>query len=54
MNFTFGRCTECGRNVKIDVNAILCDVKCDCEKTVAEVPKKKAVKKVERDATKTI
>lgn len=59
MNYSFAKCTVCGRTVKMPVNAILSELKCECEsmpKKIEEpVEKPKRVrKKVEADDTKLI
>lgn len=56
MNFTWGKCTLCGKNVKIEVNALLNEVKCECETEVKpKVTRRRITKPKEaEDATKAI
>lgn len=58
MNFSFARCTECGRSVKMEVNAILSEIKCECDNNSELIPPKKdkpkrTRKKVENNDTLT-
>lgn len=54
MNFTWGKCTECGANVKIEINALLHEIKCKCEEVKEDKPKPRRRTRAVKDATETI